>query len=108
MIWVVVGLAASLVIAIIFIVFVVRKKKAEPIADDVYSQSGGRFQTHVDEVGAELEQKLKKHKANQAKLEQRRAEIAAERRAADAKIRNAGDWDELIDVARNIERRGRR
>ncbi len=101
-IWVIVAL---IVVTVIIIVAVNMRKKPRDSGIDEMKRGFERYHQDMEERTSETDLRIEESTRKTKVLNVKAQKIANERLEDHEKLRGAGDWDKLDDVARDIEKR---
>jgi uncharacterized membrane-anchored protein YhcB (DUF1043 family) len=105
MLWVWISLAVVVVIGLVVITVRIRSKKSKTPGLDEMERGFSRYRKHIDERTEQIDGKISESEKKIEELNGKAAKIAKERQGDHEKIRDADDWGDLDDLARDIEGR---
>jgi len=106
--WIWIGAGAAVIVVVVIVILTLKARKKKGSANDDNPQGWDRWRKRVLEQNNKIDGELEKSSKKLQELNEKAAAVARDREADHDKIRDADNWDDLNDAARDIERRGRR
>ena len=103
-IWIVVAVVAVIAIVVVIVMVKRKKKSPKPVMDD--STPGfANIKNHFEETSEKLDEEIQGAKKKIGELAEQAATVQDERKKDHENISGATDWDDLNQLAEDIESR---